>query len=223
MLVVLLLCLIFAIPWTVAHQFLCPQDFPGKNTGVGCHFQRIFLTQGSNPCLRDSCIGRQSLYHWPPGKLWRILQFSSVAQSCLNLCNPMNHSTPGLPVHHQLPEFTQTHFHRVGDAIQSSHPLSPPSPPDPNPSQHQCLFQLVNSSHEVAEVLEFQLQHQSFQRTRRADLLENGLVGSPCSPKNSQESSPTPQFKSINSSVLSFLHSTTLTTIHDHWKDHSLD
>ena len=67
------------------------------------------------------------------------VQFSSVAQSCLTLCNPMNCSTPGLPVHHQLPEFTQTHFHRVGDAIQPSHPLSSPSPPAPNPSQHQNL------------------------------------------------------------------------------------
>ena len=70
---------------------------------------------------------------------------------------PMNRSTPGLPVHHQLPEFTQTHIHRVSDAIQPSHPLSSPSPPAPNPSQHQGLFQWVNSSHEVAKVLEFQL------------------------------------------------------------------
>ena len=83
--------------------------------------------------------------------------FSSVAQSCPTLCYPMNRSTPGLPVHHQLPEFTQTHVHRVGDAIQPSHPLSSPSPPAPNPSQHHGLFQWVNSSHEVAKVLEFQL------------------------------------------------------------------
>ena len=69
------------------------------------------------------------------------VQFSSVAQSCLTLCNPMNRSMPGLPVHHQLPEFTQTHVHRVGDAIQPSHPLSSPSPPAPSPSQHQSLFQ----------------------------------------------------------------------------------
>ena len=75
----------------------------------------------------------------------------------------MNHSTPGLPVHHQLPEFTQTHVHHVGDTIQPSHPLSSPSPPAPNPSQLQGLFQWVNSSHEVAKVLEFQFQHQSFQ------------------------------------------------------------
>ena len=151
------------------------------------------------------------------------VQFSSVAQSCLTLCNPMNCSTPGLPVHHQLPEFTHTHVQRVSDAIQPSHPLSSPSPPAPNPSQHQSLFHGVNSSHEVAEVLEFQLLHHSFQRNPRADLIQNGLVGSPCSPRDSQESSPTPQFKSINSSALSFLHSPTLTSIHDHWKNHSLD
>ena len=115
----------------------------------------------------------------------------------------MNHSMPGLPVHHQLLEFTQTHIHRVADAIQPSRPLSSSSPPAPNPSQHQSLFQWVNSSHEVAKVLEF--QHHYFQRNPRADLLQNGLVGSPCSPRDSQESSPTPQFKSINSSALSFL------------------
>ena len=84
-------------------------------------------------------------------------QFSSVAQSCPTLCDPMNRSTPGLPVHHQLPEFTQTHVYWVSDAIQPSHPLWSPSPPDPNPSQHQSLFQWVNSWHEVAKVLEFNL------------------------------------------------------------------
>ena len=109
----------------------------------------------------------------------------------------MNRSTPGLPVHHQLLEFTQTHIHRVSDAIQPSHPLSSPSPPAPDPSQHQSLFQWVNTSHEVAKVLKFQLRHHSFQRSPRADLLQNGLVGSSCSPRDSQESSPTPQFKSI--------------------------
>ena len=137
------------------------------------------------------------------------VQFSSVTQSCPTLCDPMNCSMPSLPVHHQFPEFTQTHVHRVGDTIQPSHPLLSPSHPAPNPSQHQSLFQWVNSSHEVAKVLKFQLQHQSFQWTHRTDLLQNGLVGSPCSPRDSQESSPTPQFKSINSSTLSFLHSPT--------------
>ena len=116
----------------------------------------------------------------------------------------------------------------------NSHPSSRWCPPaisssvdpfssSPNPSQHQSLFQWVNSSHEVAKVLDFQLQHHSFQRNPRADLLQNGLVASPCSPRDSQESSPTPQFKSINSSVLSFLHSPTLTSICDHWINHSLD
>ena len=90
-------------------------------------------------------------------------QFSSVAQSCPTLGNPVNHSTPGLPVHHQLPESTQTHVHWVGDAIQPSHPLLPPSPPGLNLSQHQGLFQWVSSLHQVAKVLEFQLQHQSYQ------------------------------------------------------------
>ena len=130
------------------------------------------------------------------------VHFSSVTQSCPTLCDPVNRSTPGLPVHHQLPELTQTHVHWVGGAIQPSHPLSPPSPAL-DLYQHQGLFQWVNSSHDMAKVLEFQLQHQSFQWTRRTDLLPDGLVGSPCSPRDSQESSPTPQFRSIN-----FQHST---------------
>ena len=103
--------------------------------------------------------------------LFRSVQFSSVAQSCPTPCDPMNHSTPGLPIHHQLPEFTQTHVHRVSDAIQPSYPLSSPSPPAPNPSQHQGLFQWVSSSYQVAQVLEFQVQHQSFQWTPRTDFL----------------------------------------------------
>ena len=135
----------------------------------------------------------------------------------------MNHSTPGLPVQNQLPEFTQIHAHQVGDAIQPSHSLLPPSPLVPNPSQHQGLFQSVNSLHKLAKVLEFQLQHQSFQWTPRTDLLQDELVGSLCSPRDSQASSTTPQLKSINFSVLSFLHSPTLISIRDHWKNHSLD
>ena len=142
--------------------------------------------------------------------------------SHVRLCDPTNRSTPGLPVHHQLLEFSQTHVHRVGDAIQPCHPLLSSSPPASNPSQHQGLFQWVNFSHEVAKVLEFQLQHQSFQWTSRTDLLQDGLVGSPCSPRDSQESSPTPQFKNINFSVLSFLYSPTLTSIHDHGKTKDL-
>ena len=100
-----------------------------------------------------------------------MLRFSLVTQLCPTLCDHMNHSTPGLPVHHQLPEFIQTHVHRVDDPNQPSHPLSSPSPPAPNPSQHQGLFQLVNSSHEVAKVLEFPPQPQSFQWTPRTGLL----------------------------------------------------
>ena len=101
--------------------------------------------------------------------------------------------------------------------------LSSPSRPAPNPSQHQGLFQWVSSSHQMVKVLEFQLQHQSFQRLFRTDLLYDGLVWSPCSPRDSQKSSPTPQFKSINSSVLNFLYSPTLTSTLDYWKNHSFD
>ena len=118
----------------------------------------------------------------------------------------MDCSTPGFPVHYQLLEPTQTHVHRVGDAIQPSHPLSPTSSPAFSLTQHQGLFHWVSSLHQVARVLEFQLQHQSFQWIFRTDFLYDGLVGSPCSPRDSQESSPTPQFKNINSLVLRFLY-----------------
>ena len=104
------------------------------------------------------------------------IQFSSVTQSCLTLCDPMNHSMPGLHVHHQLLESTQTHVHWVGDAIQPSHPLSSPSSPALNLSQYQGLFKWVSSSHQVAKVLEFQLQHQSFQWIPRTDLLRMDWV-----------------------------------------------
>ena len=96
-------------------------------------------------------------------------QFSSVAQSCPTLCNPMDCSITGFPVHHQLPELAQTHVHWVGNAIQPSHPLSSSSPPAFNLSQHQGLFKWVSSSHQVAKVLELQLQHQSFQRIFMTD------------------------------------------------------
>ena len=148
------------------------------------------------------------------------LQFSSVAQSCPTLCDPMNRSTPGLLVHHQLPEFTQTHIHWV---------VMPPShlilcrpllllPPSIRVFSNESTLRM-----RWPKVLEFQLQHHSFQRNPRANLLQNGLDGSPCSPRDSQKSSPTPQFKSINSLALSFLHNPTLTSIHDHWKNYSLD
>ena len=114
------------------------------------------------------CVGKELCFSliihaanmWP---YLHISQFSSVARLFPTLCDPMNRSTPGFLVHHQLPEFNQTHVHCVSDAIQPSHLLSSPSPPALNLSQHQGLFRLVSSSHKVAKVLEFQLQHQSFQ------------------------------------------------------------
>ena len=122
-------------------------------------------------CNNDKHIcrdnGRNTIAQISP----RSLQFSSITQMCLTLCDPMNCSMPSLPVHHQLLEFTQTHVHWVSDAIQPSQPLSSPSPPALNLSQHQGLFKWVSSSHQVAKVLEFQLQHQSFQWTPRTDLL----------------------------------------------------
>ena len=116
---------------------------------------------------------------------------------CPILCYPMDCSTPGFPVHHQLLESTQTHVHWVSDAIQPSHPLSFPSPPAFNFSQHQSLFQWVNSSCQVAKVLELQLYHQSFQWIFRVDFFWNWLVWSPCSRRDSQEYSLVPQFENI--------------------------
>ena len=115
------------------------------------------------------------------------VQFS--CSSCPILWDPVDSSTPGFPVHHQLPELAQTHVHLVSDAIQPSHPLSSHSPPAFNLSQNQGLFQWISSSHQVAKGLEFQLQHQSFQWLFRTDFLQDRLVGSPCYPRDSQESS----------------------------------
>ena len=118
-----------------------------------------------------------------------VLQFSCSVMS--DSLQPQGLQHASFPVHHQLPELTQTHVHWIGNAIQPSHPLSSASPPAFNLSQHQGLFQGVSSSHQVAKVLEFQLQ--SFQWIFRTDFLENWLVGSPCSPRDSQESSPVPR------------------------------
>ena len=109
-----------------------------------------------------------SLQEFPPQS---SLSVSLVTQLCPTLCDPMDCSTQGFPVHQQLPEVTQNHVHRVSDAIQPSHPLLSPSPPTFNPSQHQGLFKWVSSSHQVAKVLELQLQHQSFQWIFRTDFL----------------------------------------------------
>ena len=117
----------------------CLLEFPSVTVSVAQSdnlHDKICLLTCILPCLTFESSPRTSMNHLPITR-----QFRSVAQSCPTLCDPMNRSTPGLPVHHQLPEFTQTHIHRVRDAIQPSHPLSSPSPPAPNPSQHQSLFQ----------------------------------------------------------------------------------
>ena len=136
-----------------------------------------------------------------------VSQFSSVTQSHPTLCNPMYY----------------TCVHRVGDAIQLSLPLSSPSPPVLNLSQHWGFFKWVSFSNQVTRLLELQLQHQYFQWIFRTDFLEDGLVLSPFGPRDSQEPSPTPQFKSISSLVPGFLYSPTLTSINDYWKHQSFD
>ena len=142
---------------------------------------------------------------------------------CSTLCLSMDWSMPGFPVHHQLLELSPIHVHWVCDAIQPSHPLSSASSPDINLSQHQGLFKWVSSSHELTKGLEFQLQHQSFQWIFKTDFLQDELGRSPCCPRDSQKSSPTLQFKSINSSTFNFLDSPTLTSTHDDWKNHNFD
>ena len=132
---------------------------PGPEIEPACPaLQGGFLTTG--PPGRSHYLNSDYLTHLD---LLICQSVSPVAQSCPTLCDPMNCSMPGLLVRHQLPEFTQTHVHQVSDAIQPSHPLSSPSPPAPNLFQHQGLFKSVSASHQVARVLEFQLQHQSFQ------------------------------------------------------------
>ena len=151
---------------------------------------------------------------------WHSVQFNSVTQSCPTLCDSMNRSMPGLPVHHQLPEFTQIHVHRVSDAIQPSHPLSSPSPPALSfpASGSFPMSQLFASGGQSigvsASVLPMNIQDQFPLGWTGWNFLQS---------RDSQESSPTPQFKSINSSALSILYSPTLTSIRDHWKNHSLD
>ena len=142
----------------------------------------------------------------------------------------MNHSTPGLPVHHQLPDFTQTHVHRVGDAIQPSHPLSSPFPPAPNPSQYQGLEKDLLKNKSTLRMRWPKYWSFSFSISpSRTDPSNPGLISfrmdwlGLLAVQGTQESSPTPQFKSINFLVLSFLNSSTLTSIHDHWKIHGFD
>ena len=128
-------------------------------TGVTCSCATPGWSQGP-----AGCQGRRRTQETrSPWGSYLLDHLSSVTQSCPTLCNPMDCSTPGLPVHHQIPELTQTRVHRVSDAIQPSHPLLSPPPPALSLSQHQGLFKCVSSSHQVAEISELQLQHQSFQ------------------------------------------------------------
>ena len=232
--------------WWRTHHMGFPSDSSGKEPACQCRKHRdVGSIPGSGRSLEEGMATHSRILAWriPTllscndlfvtrgrqgskavhglGSCTFSVQF--VVQSCPTLGDTMDCSVPGLPVHHQLPEPTQAHVHHVGDVIQPSHPLSAPSPPAFNISQHQGFFKWVSSSHQVAKVLEFQLPHQSFQWLFRTDLLLDGLVGSPCSPRDSQESFSTPQFKSINSLVLSFPLGPTLTSIHDHWRNHSFD
>ena len=150
------------------------------------------------------------------------VQFSSVAESCRTLCDPMNCSTPGLPditISWSSLKLTSIESVMPSSHLILCHPLfrQPPIPPSIRSFSMSQHFAWGGQSTGVSALAS------SFQRNPRADLLQNGLVGSPCSPRDSQESSPTPQFKGINSSALSFLHSPTLTSIPDYWKNHSLD
>ena len=186
------LFLLFAALFSINNQLVCTcagcwsatwgkQWMPPKGLWGG-HLQWLYCNRLSylNYCkmlygarLRSS-LGQEVMCL----ELWNLhwTNFSSVAQSCLTLWDPMDCSTPGLPVHDQLPEFTQIHVHWVSDDIQPSHPLPSPSPPAFNLSPHQGLLQWVSSSHQVAKVLELQLQHQSFQWIFRIDLIWTGWI-----------------------------------------------
>jgi len=136
------------------------------------HWQAVNFVGLQNHCDGDCSHEIKRRFLLERKAMTSLVQFSQFSHSVVSDSlwpHESKHARPS--VHHQLPEFTQTHVHRVGDAIQPSHPLSSPSPPAPNPSQHQSLFQWVNSSHEVAKVLEFQPQYQSFQWTPRTGLL----------------------------------------------------
>ena len=215
---------LFATLWTAACQaslsFITPRVY----------LNSCPLTRWCHPTISSSVIPYSSCLLYLPAtgcfqvsQFFASVQFSSVAQVCLTLCDRIDCSMPGLPVHHHLPEFTQTHVHWVSDAIQPSHPLSSPSPSAFSFSQHQGLFQWVRSSHQVSKVLEFQLQHQSFQWTPRMisfrmDWLDLLVVQGTL--KNLL------QYHSSKALILwcsAFFISLTLTSIHDYWIKHSLD
>ena len=162
---------LFATLWTVALQVLLPMGFSRQEyqSGLPCPPPEDLSDPGTKTAsLMSPALAGSSLLLAPPRitmfiSIFYAVQFSSVTRSCLTLCDPMGCSKPGFPVYHQLAELSQTQVHWVGDAIQPSHPLSSPSPPTFNLSQHQGFFKWVSSSHQVAKVLEIQLQHPSFQ------------------------------------------------------------
>ena len=177
-----------------------------KNNNCICGIQSFFIHRW-NPLLKFWVF-----LHLCPWVIFssvpfrRSVMYDSLPPYCCRMTS--------FPLHHVLPELAQTHVHRVGNAIQPSHPLSSPSPPAFNISQHQGLFQWVSCSYQMAKVLEF--QHQSFKLIFRTVLLYNGLVGFPCCPRDSQESSLTPQFKSTNAQLrCSAFFMVQLTSIHD--------
>ena len=178
------------IGWFMSKRNLSLTVLEARNARSGCHHGQVLLRvpfffadyypllyshiltslwsrKRRSKCSHDSYKVTNPIHE--DAILLTSVQFSSVAQP--TLCDPMDWSMPGFPVHHQLLELAQTHVHRVSDAIQPSHPLSSPSPPAFSLSQCQGLFQWVSSSHQAAKVLEFQLQHQSFQWTPRTDFL----------------------------------------------------
>ena len=208
------ICIVFLVHGDNANKLWPRKSLFWQESSVNWHIHtnHIFpylLGTGTSQCTKTKFF------------LSSIVQFSSVAQLCPTLCNPTDCSMPGLPVHRQLPEIAQTHVHQ-----ERSHPTTSSSviPSSSHLQSFPASWSLPVSrfSHQVAKVLEFQLQHQSFQWIYRTDFLWDWLVASPCSPRDSQKS-PTPQFKSINSSALRFFYSPTLTSIHDYWKNHSFD
>ena len=146
-----------------------------------------------------------------------------VPKSCLTLCDPTDCSTPGFTVLHSLPELAQIHVHWVNNAIQPSHPLLSPSPPVFNLSQHQGLFQWVSSLPSDGQNIGASASASVLPMNVQDWFPLDGLVGSSYCPRDSQVFSPVPQFKSINSSVLSLLYGPTLTSVHDYWKKYSFD
>jgi len=151
------------------------------------------------------------------------VQFNSLTQSCQTICNPMDCSMPGFPVHHQLPEFIQTHVHWDSDAIQSSHPLSSPSPSAFNLSQHQGLFRWVRTLHQMDKVLDLQFQHQLLPVIIQ-DWFPLGWTGwISLQPKRLSRVFSNTTVQSINSLALSYLYGPTLISIPDYWKNHSFD